>query len=525
MAAPLRSSRTTVCAALLALGALAAACTGPRDARTSPPRPDSPCTPRADEAPSKALLRCGDRSVAFVETTWANGTGVVIEARGEVYVVTNLHVVDPFASADVAVGGQIDVGRLPVVGTDVATDIALLGPIDAGDSSALQPLELGDPRVEKGDDVFLVGFPGTIDSDETDLTITSGLVSRTREAEGWDQTYVQSDALIGHGQSGGPLFAATGEVIGISGLSFHDGFALALSVQDVARSVHRILEDPGSEVPLIPQGDDDPTGLATEALTEGTASIGAETEDVLLVLPPSDEERTWNFTVDAPPGELYVDAYDALDYELLATNGVSEQLAWQDLIEEAAEFGEDPAVLAEDYGMDDWTGPVGQVSPGVFRVEVPAETPVELTLGSYAETPIDVSWTSDPGLWGPPEPEQVTPLLLDTAVEDVLSSSTPGRGYTIELTEGQELEIAASSPQGDVSVSIVPPGGSGGTTGSFDEFEYEDEDGGFFDDSGEGLYGLDVLEEYTAEDGGTYEVWIESYDDFSMAYRLEVRRR
>ena len=519
-----------MCAALVALGALAVACAAPSDERTSAPRPDSPCAPRADEQPSKALLRCGEHSVAFVETTWANGTGVVIEAQGATYVVTNLHVVDPFASADVAVGGRIDVGRLPVVGTDVATDIALLGPIDAEHDATLDPLDLGDPQVDKGDDVFLVGFPGTIDADETDLTITSGLVSRTRRAEQWDQTYVQSDALIGHGQSGGPLFAATGEVIGISGLSFHDGFALALSVQDVARSVHQILEDPRTEVPLIPQGDDDPTGLATASLTEGSASIGAETADVVLLLPPSDGDRTWNFTVTAPPGELYVDAYDSIDYELLATNGVSELLAWQDLVEEAAEYGEDPAVLAEEYGMDEWIGALGEVSPGVFRVEVPADTPVELTLGSYAETPIDVSWTSDPGLWGQPEPEQVTPLLLDTEVQDVLSSSTAGRGYTVELAEGQELEIAASSPQGDISVSISPPGAADEAGGSSEGFGGFDEYGGFddgdhFDDSGEGLYGLDVLEEYTAESAGTYEVWVESYDEFSMAYRLELRRR
>lgn len=46
-------------------------------------------------------------------------------------------------------------------------------------------------------------------------------------------TYLQTDAVITGGQSGGALVSYRGEVVGISGLSFADGFALAASMADV----------------------------------------------------------------------------------------------------------------------------------------------------------------------------------------------------------------------------------------------------------------------------------------------------
>ncbi len=519
MGARHRSTRAAACVIVLALaGLLAVGCTGASDRRTSSPRPDSPCAPRGDEKPSKALLRCGERSVAFIETPWASGTGVVIEAGGRSYVLTNLHVVDPFATADVVVGGVSDVGRLPVVGADAASDIALLGPLPGG-QEGVRPLPLGHPEVEKGDDVFLVGFPGTIDTDDTDLTITSGLVSRTRTSPEWDQTYIQSDALIGHGQSGGPLFAADGQVIGISGLAFEDGFALALSIQDVRRVVDELLVDPSSDVPLVPQDLSDDPGLAGAGQSAATVSIDVTTDDLVLYLPPSRRSQVWNLAVSGPAGRFYVDALDALEYEVIASNGVSEVEMFQELVAEAEELGEDPAVLAEEYGLGQAGGPVGEISPGVFQVTVPAGTPVELTIGSSSVEPVSLTWVSDLPLWPTTVPAAADgSLTLDTPVEGVLTSSQVGQGFTIDLLAGQRVELSASSPQGDLALSISPPGAEPAD----DPFEG---DGEWFDDSGEGLYGLDVLEDYTAEVAGTHRIWLENYEYVSVAYRLEVRRR
>jgi len=528
-----RCTRWVAVACVPALLAVAGCSLGTESARrSSGQRPDSPCNAVGDEAPAKALLRCGEHSVAFIETPFATGTGVVIEHADDLYVLTNLHVVDPYASADVTVGGLEDVGRLPVVGADVAADIALLGPIeDPGDG--ITPLPVGDPTVEKGDDVFLVGFPGTSDVREADLTITSGLASRTRVVDAWEQTYIQSDAVIGHGQSGGPLFAATGELIGISGLSFEDGFALVLSVQDVRASVARILAGDGDPVLQIPQSADDDLVSATPGATNGTATFPDDQQAPVLHLPPSDRDRTWSFSVAGPEGRFGVDITDALTGETVALTASSLALDQQEMIADILEYGEgeDPSSLLEEFGLavDDEVA-AREVAPGTFAFEVPAEQALDIHLEIAPEAlPSELRWTSDQPLWALAEHVAVGTLTFGEPAEGVLGSYQYGAAYRIQLAEGQRVEVSASSPQGDVSVSITPPGYVSGDD-EYDEYdEYDssegtdDEGAAWFDDSGEGLYGLDVLEEFTASAAGTYDVWIENYESSPIAYRLVIR--
>jgi S1-C subfamily serine protease len=499
--------------------------------RSSAPRPDSPCSPVGDQAPAKALLQCGEQSVAFVETPYATGTGVVVEHVDELYVLTNLHVVDPYSSADVTVGGLEDIGRLPVVGADVAADIALLGPVDDPGEDVV-PLPVGDPTVEKGDDVFLVGFPGTSDVREADLTITSGLASRTRVVDAWEQTYIQSDAVIGHGQSGGPLFAATGDLIGISGLSFDDGFALVLSVQDVRAAMARILAGDGDPVLQVPQSADEPDEVSPGA-TAGTIVFPDDQQSPVLHLPPSDHDRTWNFAVTGPEGAVAVDITDALTGETVAMTAATFADELQDMVDDAVEFGEDPTTVLEEFGFElDAEAAAREIAPGSFSFEVPAEQALDIRLGIAPEAlPAELRWTSDLPLWPLAEQVAVGTLTFGEPTDGVLGSFQYGAAYRIELTAGQRVEVSASSPQGDVSVSITPPGHDAAAEAA-DEDEYDEDYGeegigddgsAWFDDSDEGLYGLDVLEEFTAGAAGTYDIWIENYETSPIAFRLEIR--
>ena len=169
-------------------------------------RGDAPCEPEADEQPARAVLRCGEPSIAYVATQFGTGTGVAIALDGERYVLTNQHVVDPYDAADVQFGADPPERDVPLVGADVAADIALLGPIEA----RVPTLDISDSAgLERGDEVFLVGFPGESSGDEHEATIAAGIVARLREAEEWDQRYIQTDAAIAGGQSGGPLFDDT----------------------------------------------------------------------------------------------------------------------------------------------------------------------------------------------------------------------------------------------------------------------------------------------------------------------------
>ena len=519
-----------VAGALVALVAQVSivACTGSGDSGNSSAKSDeksatsadTPCAAIGDEKPSKALLRCGEHSVVFVETLYATGTGVAVTYEDQDYVLTNLHVVDPFDSADVYLGGTEGLGRLPVAGADVAADIALLGPIeDAGD--AVEPVPLEDPQPEKGDDVFLVGFPGTADVDEADLTITSGLVSRTRTSDEWNQTYIQSDAVIGEGQSGGPLFAATGELLGISGLGLDPAFALALTIQDVSAAVERILGDDADEILQVPQGADE-EGAAGPGATEGTISLGDDIESPTLFLPPSDEDRTWNLFVNGPDGGYVVGVYDSVEGEPLAINAAGVALTEQIIARAAQETGATPQELGGELPEVAAEVAAREIAPGRFAIEIDAGVSAEIVLSIAPDAaPAELLWTSDLPLWPLTKVLDVATLTIGEPSEGIVGGYQAGVPFQVELTAGQEVEFSASSPQGDVALLVAPPDRP---LNSFDvSFGVPDPAIDAFEDSGEGLYGLDVLEPFTADVAGTYQVWLQNYDFTPLAYRIEVR--
>ncbi len=197
---------------------------------------EGPTTTRAASArvlDGKGVLAALRPAVAFVETPAGSGSAVLID---DGYLVTNAHVVEPFASVTVTFDGGKPTEDVPVVGLDLTADVAVLGPVKMRASAAT----FGDPNgLEKGDDLYLVGYPGDQETDR-DLTIARGLLSRRRTAGDWKLQYLQSDAKIAGGQSGGALADDHGRVVGISGLSDSDNFALSISSVDVQRSIARI---------------------------------------------------------------------------------------------------------------------------------------------------------------------------------------------------------------------------------------------------------------------------------------------
>jgi len=155
----------------------------------------------------------------------ALGSGFVIDGSG--HIVTNNHVVDDATSVLV----KLEDGRelqAAIIGRDPRTDLALLK-VEAG--KALPYLALGDSdKARPGDWVVAVGNPFGLDG-----TVTTGVVSaRGRDiGQGPYDDFLQIDASINSGNSGGPLFALDGSVIGVntaifspSGGSVGIGFAI-----------------------------------------------------------------------------------------------------------------------------------------------------------------------------------------------------------------------------------------------------------------------------------------------------------
>jgi serine protease Do len=135
------------------------------------------------------------------------GSGFFISADG--YAVTNNHVVDHAKTVQVTTddGAVYDA---KVIGTDAKTDLALIK-VDADKNFAWAKFAQDDPRI--GDWVVAVGNPFGLGG-----TVTAGIISaRGRDiGSGSYDDYIQIDAPINKGNSGGPAFNVSGEVIGVN---------------------------------------------------------------------------------------------------------------------------------------------------------------------------------------------------------------------------------------------------------------------------------------------------------------------
>jgi S1-C subfamily serine protease len=154
----------------------------------------------------------GNSFVPGTEVKHYLGSGLVIDKAG--YIVTNYHVVAGAQSIRVSFSNS-DSMKAKVVGKDPSTDVALLK-VEAS-SRALKPLELGDSEaVHVGDQVAAIGNPLGYDR-SISVGIVSALQRSLRSPDGSPiDRVIQTDALLNHGNSGGPLLNAQGEVIGVS---------------------------------------------------------------------------------------------------------------------------------------------------------------------------------------------------------------------------------------------------------------------------------------------------------------------
>ena len=172
----------------------------------------------------------------------ALGSGFVIDKAG--HIVTNYHVVQGARSVSVSFSNNESM-KARIVGSDPSTDVAVLQ-VDVH-SRALTPLPLGNSDdVHVGDSVVAIGNPLGLDR-----TVTSGIVSALqRVITAPDAQYsidhvIQTDAALNHGNSGGPLLNADGQVVGVNsqiqsdtGSNIGLGFAIPINtVKTIAAQI------------------------------------------------------------------------------------------------------------------------------------------------------------------------------------------------------------------------------------------------------------------------------------------------
>jgi S1-C subfamily serine protease len=195
--------------------------------RTSPPATAAPSAPSNGNGSASTGTANTDLEVGVVDVNTrlgyqnaaAAGTGIILTASGEV--LTNNHVIDGATSISVRVVSTGKTYTATVLGSDQADDVALL---QLKDASGLQPANLGDSSTVKvGDPVTAVGNaggdggePSTVTGVVTDLDQT---ITATDSGGGNAEQLtglIQMNARLQPGDSGGPLFNAAGQVIGMN---------------------------------------------------------------------------------------------------------------------------------------------------------------------------------------------------------------------------------------------------------------------------------------------------------------------
>ena len=263
---------------------------------------------RGQQGPSPFGQPGGQRSNAL-------GSGFVVSADG--FIVTNNHVIDGADEIEIEFkDGQKRAAE--VIGTDDKTDIALLK-VDATD---LPFVEFGDSdRARVGDWVLALGNPLG-----QGLSATTGIVSaRGRELTGTYDDFIQTDASINRGNSGGPLFNMDGEVVGVNtailspnGGSIGIGFSMASNVvSQVVSQLQQFGETRrgwlGVKIQDLTPDMADAMGIAAEGgamvtdVPEGPAAeAGMQAGDVITAFagkPVSDTRDLVRRVAEAPIGE------------------------------------------------------------------------------------------------------------------------------------------------------------------------------------------------------------------------------
>jgi serine protease Do len=220
--------------------------------------------------------RGGQWKQAQPEPVESQGSGFFISADG--YIVTNNHVVDGASEAE-AVMDSGQVYKAKVVGTDKQTDIALLK-VEDGDRK-FPFVALSKDKPEIGQWVVAMGNPFGLGG-----TVTAGIISAEGRdiGEGPYDDFLQIDAPINKGNSGGPAFNLKGEVVGVNTAIFTpSGGSVGIAFDIPAAAVESVLPQLESQGHVTRGW----LGVQIQPVTKDIASsLGLKSSDGALITEP-----------------------------------------------------------------------------------------------------------------------------------------------------------------------------------------------------------------------------------------------
>jgi hypothetical protein len=398
-------------------------------------------------------------SIAAISTDIAGGSGILIDSST---VLTAAHVVWPYQSVRVVFPNGTEIQDAPVVGADLFGDLALIDV--SGEAKLPAPVEIGDGEsIPLGRPVYLVGYPGESEA-FPQPTITEGILSRTREWEGEEWTFLQSDTTVVGGQSGGALVDEDGLVVGITNFSFLEEFGLSGSLADASDVVEQMR-----------------SGAAPGDLADRLPPQGTGTEDHLLEF-----ENVWQEHIFVFESPLYSD----VSFDATSDADASLTFATIDGLEIATA---DETVEGEER-IDDL---ISYAGPHVLRVE---------NLSGSGE----VRLRSNVGLTPWPDPDDGRTLVRESTITGNIDYPGDFDYFRVDLGKGQAITIDVDAIAFDPLLMIDAPDGLGYVQA-------------IDDDSGGGLFGTNPRIVFTAREAGSFFVIVgDAAVSGPGAYRLTV---
>ena len=203
---------------------------------------------------------------------YGSGSGFIVSSEG--YILTNAHVIEGAEEITVLLSAGEEVPAT-LIGADNETDVAVLKVEQAG----LVPVAIGNSDdVRVGEFVVAIGNP--LDTDRLANTTTFGVISasaREITIDGHTNTYLQTDAAINFGNSGGPLINMHGEVVGMNSAKSitagydeygnavsAEGIGFALPINTVCEIMELLVTEGSIERPAV--------GITVYTLTEAIAA-------------------------------------------------------------------------------------------------------------------------------------------------------------------------------------------------------------------------------------------------------------
>ena len=225
--------------------------------------------------------------------TSALGSGFIIDEKG--IVITNNHVIQGAEDVFVRVNGEKNI-KAKVIGADPGMDLAVL---QIESDQKFTPVKFGDSDTARiGDWVIAIGNPFGLGG-----TVTAGIISARNRSIGLSryEDYIQTDASINQGNSGGPLFNMAGDVIGINtailGQSGSIGIGFAIPSNSAQKVIKQLIEFGetkrgwlGVRIQVVDQGIadaenlDKPRGALVASVAENSPSDkgGIKPGDIIL---------------------------------------------------------------------------------------------------------------------------------------------------------------------------------------------------------------------------------------------------